>query len=168
MIPESNLPGLAMDLQNSLRIEYKVKNLLFMTEDTGNTNARDMPGSVTTARKKKDMVYMLINRYMRSEAISFSTDFDWVSKEDNTIESVYDEFVSQLRKFSQKRITTRNHHENVDVVHIAYSGKMCGANDDFVMALMIAVYHHWVFFNDERYDKMRRISDSTVRLHSRL
>lgn len=155
MIPESNLPVIAVELEKSLRRDFKIQNLTFMTEDKGNDNARDMPGSVTTARKKKEMVYIMIHTYMKNYQISFSSDFVWVIKEQQSIESVYDEFIQQLRKFSQKRIVTRNHHENTDQVHFAYSGKMCGANDDFVMALLIAVYHQRVFFDDEKYQMYR-------------
>lgn len=150
IIPESNLPLIALDLEQTMR-GLKIPNILFMTEDRGNSNALDMPGSVTTVKKKREMVFIMINYYMKISKISFSENFLVSLLENTNLDNVQVEFIQQLRKFSQQRITTRNHRENVDEVHVVYNGKMCGANDDFVMALLIAVYHHRVFFKEEKY-----------------
>ena len=60
IIPESNLPFAAVDLQKEVKYTYRLDNHMFMLEDGGN-GRKDLPGSVTTHTKKLEMVQILID-----------------------------------------------------------------------------------------------------------
>ncbi len=160
IIPESNLPFAAVDLQKELKygnVELcrpPLYNMLFMMED-GGKGRKDLPGSVTTHTKKLEMVELLIKQYLRPQRICYHNPFLVVMDDMAGVEDVQLECTKQLRGFKQKRRYRQDADEQV-VCQIIYTGKEpVGHNDDFVMALMIACYHEKKFREDARYHAYR-------------
>ena len=150
IVPESNLPFAAVDLQKELKYTLRLENHMFMLEDGGN-GRKDLPGSVTTHTKKLEMVQLLIKHYLQPQRICYHDPFIVVMDEMAGVEDVQLEVTKQLRGFKQKRRYHTDAEENV-ACQIIYTGKEpVGTNDDFVMALLIAVYHEKKFREDPRY-----------------
>jgi hypothetical protein len=156
IIPESNLPFAAVELQRELK-QYnpRLENHMFMLEDGGSsksTNVKDLPGSVTTHTKKNEMVHLLINQYLQPKQVCFHKPFLVTMEEDSGVpDSVQLEVTRQLRGFKQKRRYRPDAEDQVKC-QIIYTGKEpVGTNDDFVMALLIAVYYEKKFREDPRY-----------------
>jgi hypothetical protein len=158
IIPESNLPFCSRELQKDMKEVVRLDNHIFMTEDSsgyGVNGRKDLPGSITTHNKKLEMVDILINTYLQQNRICFHQPFI-VSQEDIAgVESVQLEVVSQLRGFKKRRKHKFDADDQV-VCQIIYTGKEpAGKNDDFVMALLIAVYNYREFMRLEKYRPYR-------------
>ena len=150
------MPFIAAEQMNILKNRMQTPNLTFILEDRGNSAVRDMPGSYTTARSKVQMFYLFRNQYMKKGMVKFSEDFLVANREFASLppDKVKDEFVAEMRKFAQKRITRRNNRDGgYDEIEFAYSGKVAGVNDDFVMALMIGVLSYQQFLSPSNRDK---------------
>jgi hypothetical protein len=125
---------------------------IFMYEDSKGGGIKDLPGSITTHRKKLEMVDIFIKVYLQKNKICFHKPFI-VTQEVAGIEDVQLEVIKQLRGFKKRR-KYKFDSDDQNVCQIIYTGKEpAGKNDDFVMALLIAVYHHKVFFTDPRYQR---------------
>jgi hypothetical protein len=155
IIPEANLHD-ALEVQRAVRNEG-LENAVFMNEDSSGSKRdgvrqRDRPGSVTTHRKKLEMVRLLINNYMKPRAICFAKQFITVEKEACRVDDVEREIVAQLRNFKKKRTTYRDA-DGIEQFEFIYSGKLTAdKQDDFPMCLLIACYHKEIFFDDHRYE----------------
>jgi hypothetical protein len=171
IIPESNLPFAAVDLQKELKYgnQYRrpLENMLFMMEDGGN-GRKDLPGSVTTHTKKLEMVELLVKQYLRPNRICYHHPFQVVMDDMAGVEDVQLECTKQLRGFKQKRKYRQDADEQV-ACQIIYTGKEpVGSNDDFVMALLIACYHEQKFRTDARYHVYRQShfhGSATITVH---
>lgn len=151
IIPESNLPFAAVELQRELKNTLKLENHLFMLEDGGN-GRRDLPGSVTTHTKKLEMVNLLIKEYLQLNRVCYHAPFMCTLEDDSAVpDSVQLEVTRQLRGFKQRRRYRTDADDQV-ACQIIYTGKEpVGTNDDFVIALLIAVYYEKKFREDGRY-----------------
>lgn len=151
IIPESNLPFAATELQRELKDTLKLDNHLFMLEDGGN-GRKDLPGSVTTHTKKLEMVNLLIKDYLQCNRICYHDPFLVMLEDDSAVpDSVQLEVTRQLRGFKQKRRYKQDAEDQV-ACQIIYTGKEpVGTNDDFVIALLIAVYYEKKFREEGRY-----------------
>jgi hypothetical protein len=161
IIPESNLPFAAVELQRELKsgLEAALDNHLFMLEDGGGNGRKDLPGSVTTHTKKLEMVDLLIKEYLEPRRICYHDPFLCTLEDDSAVpDSVQLEVTRQLRGFKQKRRYRPDADDQV-VCQIIYTGKEpVGTNDDFVIALLIAVYYERKFRQDARYyNALRRV-----------
>jgi len=159
IIPESNLPLVAMQLQRTLKHDYKFR-CQFMTEDKNkNDTGYNLPGSITTHTNKLQSVDLLIRQYMKKNKIVFYHDF--VVAVSNAAEAtsginVKKEFERQLRDFARiKKYKTAK--DGSPCVDFFYHGKSSGCNDDFVLTLLIAVRMHKVFWEKEKYENLRAL-----------
>jgi hypothetical protein len=160
IIPESNLPFAAVQLQRELK-EKRLENHIFILDDSGRKRGnagnyvyKDLPGSITTHAKKIEMVQLLIREYLQPGRICYHDPFIVTMEEDSAIvDFVQLEVTRQLRGFKQKR-RYRTDGEDTVRCQIVYTGKEpVGTNDDFVMALLLAVYHERDFRTDQRFIK---------------
>ena len=148
VVIEANNPNHAVDLRDRLKDSH-VPNLMLMTESRGAAKTKSQPGIVTTAFSKDRMVMIMMD-YLKHKKICFAEDF--VCALPGHCAQVQDlkvEFEKEMRKFSKKKIVTRDHKNDVDKVHFTYSGKVIGENDDLPMATMLGLYGKELFFSSE-------------------
>jgi hypothetical protein len=105
---------------------------------------------MTNEQNKREAVTMLIESYFKKKKIVFYDRFFNAEYQYCLVDNIEKECVSQLRNFNQKRVIT-NGKDGTPKCEIFYSGKHGGKNDDFVMALLIGIYNHRVFFKSEKY-----------------
>ena len=157
IIPESNLPLVAMQLQHTLKHDYKFR-CQFMTEDKNkNDPGYNLPGAITTHTNKAESVNILIQNYLKPNKIVFYHDFLVEASESAEATSginVKREFERQLREF-QRIKKYKDGRDGSKYVDFSYHGKVSGRNDDFVMTLLIAVRMFKVFSEKEKYAKLR-------------
>lgn len=152
IIPESNLPYIAQQLQMDVRQMYR-ESIVFMMEDAGSRTAmqKDLPGSVTTHRKKNEMVINLQNKYLKLGKVLFNTMFINVRFDELPFDDIQVEIMKQLRGFRQKRCYKLDTEGN-SVCQLIFTGKApVGQNDDFVMVLLIGCYYQQIFFENPIY-----------------
>ena len=151
IIPESNLPHIAEGLRESLKDEYKVPRMVFMMEDghgQGKRRVFDLPGSMTTERNKREAVDILRDQYLRPEQICFNDPFIWVYPDVRIVPDVKLEIMDHLRNF-KKKLLPRKERTTAEISEVTYTGKLSGnKNDDFVSALLIAVYNKREFWKE--------------------
>lgn len=152
IIPECNLPHIAQQLQEDIKNVYRLHNHCFMIEDSGKPGARDLPGNITTHKSKLEMVHLLKSKYLQTNNIFFYEKFINVRYQDLPFDDIRLEIMTQLRGFRQKRWYRVNAEGN-SICEIIYTGKppTGDGDDDFVMAILIAVYCERKFFDDKRY-----------------
>lgn len=159
IIPESNLPLIAMQLQRDLKRDYKVR-WQFMTEDKNkNDLGHTLPGSVTTHTNKLESVNILTQNYLKKNKIVFYQDFVVAASEGAETTSginVKKEFERQLRDFARIK-KYKDARDGSKYVEFSYHGKSSGCNDDFVMTLLIAVRMHKIFWEKEKYANLRAL-----------
>ena len=148
IVIEANNPIAAVDLRDELKRKGEPQ-IMFMTEAKGTTKAKNQPGIITTAYSKERMVNIMKD-YLRHKKMCFAEDFVCALPNHNKeIHDLKAEYEKQMRKFSKKKIVTRDHKNDVDKVHYTYSGKVVGENDDLPMATMFAGYGKEIFFSKE-------------------
>ena len=153
IIPEANGTG-QLDIVRALNNEHYVENKMFMTEDSsgrGRGRQRDLPGSVTTHRKKLEMVHILSHDYLKRGLIGFAHGFVVAERESCRVPDVQLEIVKHTRNFRKQRIYTTDA-EGAPQCEVIFTGKKTGdKNDDFIMALLLAVYNRQIFFESDAY-----------------
>jgi hypothetical protein len=151
VIPESNLPYIAQQLQIDVKRMYNDK-IVFMMEDSGSKMVdKDLPGSMTTHRKKNTMVTLLQNEYLKPGRLSFHRSFVNVKFEELPFDDIKIEIMKELRGFRQKRCYKLDA-EGQSICQLIFTGKApIGQNDDFVMVLLMGCYNEKLFFEDARY-----------------
>jgi len=108
---------------------------------------------MTNHKTKKESVTMLIESYFKKKKIVFYHNFFNAEHEYSAVDDIKSECISQLRNFSQKRVINKEKDGTLQA-EIYYSGKHGGTrNDDFVMALLIVIYNHKIFFTNPYYKK---------------
>ena len=147
VVIEANQQVAATDLAEALE-KSRFPNLIFLKESKGVSRERNQPGFITTAQSKEKMI-LIIKDYLRHKKICFTEDFVRALPSDIGIADLKTEFERQMRKFSKKRMVTRDHRNDIDVVHYTYSGKVIKENDDFPMATMFAGYGRELFFRPD-------------------
>jgi hypothetical protein len=161
IIPESNLPMMAMELQNKLKHTLQV-NCTFMTEDKSHAGAlADLPGSYTTRQNKLEMVYSFIEHYLKTDRVVFHQDFVVAVSESMMVTAspgnIQKLFVRQLRDFARIK-KYRVDKDGTTLCEFFFSGKNSGSNnDDFVMALLIAILMHKRFWSKDKYKNVRSL-----------
>lgn len=154
---ESNMHTIAQEVARTLKLSLRMK-CQFMTEDKSKAGTQeDIPGSFTTRTNKLEMIQILINSYFNPRLIKFYENFVVTVSEGEEATSfinVKNEFVRELRDFSRiKKYKTTS--EGTQIVQFFYNGKTKGANDDLVMALLIAVLMHRRFTTEDKYRNVR-------------
>ena len=154
VIPESNMPHMAMALQDALENDYRTPKCVFMMEDSSSTahGARryDLPGSITTHRNKLESVDLLRDQFLKPERCLFHAQFVVAQQELSMLEDVQAEIVAQLRNFKKVRLARRDRAQ-ADINEVTYTGKKTGGkNDDFVSTALISVYNRRLFWQDPR------------------
>jgi hypothetical protein len=156
IIPEANLPDIAMGVMRRIR-ETGLENTFFMAEDQnpGAGQQRDLAGAYTTRKNKNMMVDVLRDVYIRPLACSFHMPFI-VAGEIGICHKhdIRAEFVSEMRQFAEIKVPVQQRDGSVEFER-QFSGKAVRADDDFVMALCIGVYMHDRFTQDPRYAPIR-------------
>lgn len=148
VVIEANHPATTIDVVDELK-RLKDPRMTFMMEAKGMGKEKTQPGIVTTAYSKDRMVNMMID-HLKHKKICFTEDFVWSAPGYNQlIQDLKGEFEREMRKFSKKKIVTRDHKNDVDRVHYTYSGKVIKENDDLPMATMLACYGKHLFFSAE-------------------
>ena len=157
IIPESNLPTMALELQRTLKHQLHT-TCQFMTEDKRKDSVQsELPGSYTTHTKKIEMVHNIINRYLKPHKIVVNDDFIVTFSESIEATSgiqVKKEMERQMRNFS--RIKQYRKHKDCSLYcEFFYNGKSSGENDDQVMAIIInALMYKW-FMEKDKYKGIR-------------
>ena len=146
IIPESNLPFIAMQLQFEIKNRFQLENHYFMMGDSGSGNGmKDLPGSITTHKKKLEMVHMIKENYMKNGRICFNNPFIVTRDDELPFDDLKTEIMKQMRGFRKKR-WYKTDTEGNSICQLIYTGKEpIGHNDDFVMTLLIAVYNEKIF-----------------------
>lgn len=148
IIIEANHQVDATNLRDQLK-KTQEPGIIMMQESKGVSKAKDQPGIITTEVSKQRMVFTMID-LLRLKKICFSDQFiRAIPNENPLLMDLESEFEKQMRKFSKKRMVTRDHRNDVDKIHFTYSGKVVGENDDLVMAAMFAPYARSIFFSPE-------------------
>ncbi len=159
IIPESNLPLVAMQLQRTLKndLEFVCQ---FMTEDKNKKSMQsDLPGSVTTHDNKLEMVYTFINNYLKTDKVVFHKDFVVAVSESVETTSgicVKKEFERQLRDFTRIK-KYKNTQDGSQQCVFFFNGKGSGQTDDLVMSLLIGILMHKRFWSKEKYEGVRNL-----------
>lgn len=140
IIPESNLVTMAAELQRTLKLNLQMK-CQFMTEDKRKHSMEtELPGNVTTHQNKIEMISILINTYLKPGKICLYHNFVVTVSEGEEATQVVDvkkELIRQMRDFAKiKRIKTAG--DGSQIATFVYNGKTKGANDDLVMAILMA------------------------------
>jgi hypothetical protein len=150
VIVEANLPTIADEILEKIKIA-NVPRVKFMTQvDNKNSSIRrDVPGSMTTGKNKPIMAKLLID-YMKNGHIVFCKDFVVCELELCPFADTQKEVVSHLRNFCLRRKPIKARDGTI-IYERHFSGKFNGHDDDFVLAIMIALFNHGVFFSDKRY-----------------
>jgi hypothetical protein len=157
IIPESNMPLVALALQRSLKHDYKLK-CQFMTEDKNrNAKQKELPGMITTYHNKLKMVALMQKALAKENGIVMYPDFVVASSEgveSTTGINIRKEFESQFREFQRiKQYCTDA--TGAAYAKFFYNGKRGGGNDDFVMSTMIGLFMHQLFEESEKYQNVR-------------
>lgn len=154
VIPESNLPGLAVDVRQQVK-RLQIKNLMFMNEDgISSKNSKSLtegPGVKTTRYNKPIMVELLI-KVLRSRNIIFFHTFIISQPGLAFIQNLKEEYMKQMRAFS--RIQKLSNDAEIGT-QIIYNGKTHGNNDDCVMVTMLNLKMAQKFFEDAKYKNER-------------
>lgn len=156
IIPESNLPFASTEMVNRIK-EMNLENYIFVRDDNSHNSIEggrlDLPGSITTRKKKLEMIHILIEEYMKEERIYFNSSFIISQPDYSCIDDVYAEVVKELRTYCKKKKARRDP-DGSHIFEITYTGKPpCGSNDDFVLTLLMLVYQHKKFFEDRKNEK---------------
>jgi hypothetical protein len=150
IIPESNLPFASTEIVNRMK-DLPIDNYLFIREDSSHNGIEgrfDLPGSITTRKKKLEMIHILIEEYMKEDNIRFNANFIVSQDEYSCVDDVYSEVVKELRTFCKKKKLRRDP-DGSNIFEIVYTGKPPhGSNDDFVLTLLMLVYQHKRFFDN--------------------
>lgn len=160
IIPEANMATLAMELQRTLKYEFKFK-CQFMTEDKRKGAKKvDMPGIYTTHHNKNDMIHLFMNNYLKKGRISVHPNFVVAASEGEEITCAYGsikgELESELREFSRVKAIKRAP-DGTEYAKFFYHGKTDGNDDDFVMALVIAPFAYRIFSTHDKYRGVRTL-----------
>lgn len=157
IIPESNLVTVAAELQRTLKLNLQMK-CQFMTEDKRKHSMEtELPGNVTTHQNKIEMISILINTYLKPGKICLYHDFVVTVSEGEEATQVVDvkkELIRQMRDFAKiKRIKTAG--DGSPIATFVYNGKTKGANDDLVMAVLMAGLMRRWFVTKPKYEGIR-------------
>jgi hypothetical protein len=145
IMPEANIASQILNLQTTLRKEGATEPV-FMTEDKASASAlqRDLPGSITTRKRKRDMIDLLQTKYLKPGNIGFF--FQFITSSDLTrLDDIKAEVIKEMRSFEKKKKLKINN-EGEAVHEIFYNGKSNG-EDDYVIAAAMGVYWKEVFFD---------------------
>ncbi len=150
MVPECNLPHIAQALRDSVRDDYG-ENYLFMMEDSSDRKQgaiRDMPGSLTSERNKRESAEMLRDLYLKPGLCRLHRPFISTNSAVAVQQDIESLVLGHLANYKLRRILRRDH-AGAEVNEIYFTGKLTGdRNDDFVSALLIAVWNKREFFRD--------------------
>lgn len=148
VIIEANNSTTAIDIVEDMKRTGE-PGITFLKEAKGMGIAKTQPGLVTTSNTKDRMVSLMM-KYLKEKRIVFAEDFVWAKPGFNSqIQDLKGEFEKEMRKFSKKKIVTRDHKNDIDKVHYTYSGKCIKENDDLPMATMLALLGKELFFSSE-------------------
>lgn len=155
IIPEANLPFASLDMMQVMRSRIQLERYNFVLDDKSSPDGRaDLPGSITTHKKKHQMVHLLKESYLKPGRLQFCKQLVVAHPEFSILQDPKAEVIEQLRGFMEKR-KYKPMPDGTIWCERFYTGKEpIGHNDDFVMALLLAVYHHKRFWEDphnERY-----------------
>lgn len=152
IVPEANMPHIAMSLREEVQEVRRLPAVLFMMEDSkGHGQYRDTAGSITTERNKREAVEMLRELYLKPGQLGFHAKFVCVHFDVGVGVEVKEMLVAHLRNYKFKRIAYKDH-GGATRYEIYYSGKWTGdKNDDFVSAILIAVYNKREFWLDKEH-----------------
>jgi hypothetical protein len=149
IIPESNLPFMATQLQFDIKNKFQLNNHHFPMLDSSGNGQKDLPGSITTHKKKLEMVHILKENYLKPGRILFHSPFICTHTDLMPFDDIRLEIMKQMRGFRQKR-WYKTDAEGNSVCQLIFTGKEpVGQNDDFVIVLLIAVLNEKGFFDDE-------------------
>ena len=100
-----------------------MQGVVFMNEDNNKSSQQryDLPGSITLAPNKVEMITILIEQYMKPKKICFLRDFVVAETEYAVHEEVIKEYTRQLRGFCRKRMQ-RTDHEGEIYYETTYPG----------------------------------------------
>lgn len=160
IIPESNLPTMAAELQRTLKLNLQMK-CQFMTEDKRKHSMEaQLPGNITTHKNKIEMINLLINTYLKPGRICLYHDFVVTvseGEEATQIVNVKQELIRQMRDFARiKRIKTAS--DGSQRCEFVFNGKTKGANDDLVMAILMSGLMHKWWCEKPKYSGVRNAS----------
>jgi hypothetical protein len=158
IIPESNLPCMALEIQRTLKMQLNFE-CIFMTEDKRKgQKSGNLPGNITTHRNKEEMVTYFKEKYLATGKIFVRPDFIVASSEGpdvtDGVADVKHEFERQMRDFSRIKRYYRAPDQST-YVRFFHHGKIDGKNDDFVMALLMAPYMYRIFCASDKYRNVR-------------
>lgn len=123
-----------------------VADPIFMIEDkASNSLQRDLPGSITTKKRKLDMIDLLKTKYLKPGNIGFFFQFISANQERSRLDDIKVEIIKEMRAFEKKKKLKVNN-EGESYYEIFYNGKSNG-EDDYVLATAIGVYWKEVFFD---------------------
>jgi hypothetical protein len=140
---------ISMALRDHVQDELRLPKCLFMMEDSkGKGPYRDTAGSITSERNKRESAELLRDQYLKPGQACFHARFVTVHLEVAIEQDVKSLLVAQLRNYKMKRIAYKDH-GGAQRYEIYFSGKWTGdKNDDFVSAMLIAVYNKREFWLD--------------------
>jgi len=160
VVPEANMAHISMSLRDHVQEELGLKCLFLMEDNKGKGPYRDTAGSITSERNKRESAEMLRDLYLKPGLACFHKHFVTVHLEVAIDQDVKSVLVGQMRNYKMKRLAYKDHGGALRYEPY-YSGKWTGdKNDDFVSAMLIAVYNKREFWrNTEKYRVYQRLGE---------